>query len=156
MIEEENNASTETSKVVDVKPVEPVQTSKAIDGNSGEAIETTTGLIAYLTLIGFVIALVLNNDKTGETKSFGAFHLRQSLGLMITGIALMIAMTILSTIMMSISFSLLSIVSIIYPISYISILGLLIMGIINAAQGKKQELPVIGGFISKTFGKAFE
>ncbi len=44
----------------------------------------TTALIAYLTIIGLVIALVLNNDKKN---SFASFHIRQSLGIMLTGLA---------------------------------------------------------------------
>ena len=44
----------------------------------------TIALIAYLTIIGLVIALVLNNDKKN---SFASFHIRQSLGIMLTGFA---------------------------------------------------------------------
>ncbi|HZH86993.1 MAG TPA: hypothetical protein VFD77_06735 [Brumimicrobium sp.] len=124
---------------------------------NNQSTDTSVGIIAYITLIGFIIALVLNNDKKGETKAFGAFHLRQSIGLMLTAIILMIGFMIISTMIMFISlrFGFL-LTSIIYPIFYLGILALLIIGIINAANGNKKELPVIGAFISKTFGKAFE
>lgn len=127
-----------------------------VDTNSGEKLDTSIGLIAYLTLIGFVIALVLNNDKKGETKSFGAFHLRQSLGLMITGIILMIGLMILSSILIAITYKLLIVMSIIYPVFYLGLLALVVIGIINAANGQRKELPLIGPFITKTLGKAFE
>ncbi len=142
MTEEENK----------VAPEAPAETSVG----SGEELETTTGLIAYLTLIGFVIALVLNNEKKGETRAFGAFHLRQSLGLMLTGIVVMIALMILSSILLVISYKMLVIMSIIWPIFYLGLLALVVIGIINAANGQKKELPVIGAFISKTFKKAFD
>lgn len=141
MIEEEKT-STETSNLSGV--------------SSEEKIDTSTGLIAYLTLIGFVIALVLNNDKKGETKSFGAFHLRQSLGLMLTGIVVMVAMMILSTILLMISYKMLVIMSILYPVFYLGMLALVIIGIINASNGQKKELPIIGAFISKILKKAFD
>ena len=138
----------------------PVQTTKIPVQNadtSAPGTDTSVGIIAYITLIGFIIALVLNNDKKGETRAFGAFHLRQSIGLMLTALVLMIGVMIISAILMIISFRLaISITGIIYPIFYLGILALVIIGIINAANGKKKELPVIGAFISKTFGRAFE
>lgn len=44
----------------------------------------TIAIISYLTFIGLIIALVLNNEKKN---SFAAFHIRQSLGIQLTGIA---------------------------------------------------------------------
>ena len=39
-------------------------------------------IIAHLTIIGWIIALVMNNTTKNE---FGSFYIRQMLGLMITG-----------------------------------------------------------------------
>lgn len=47
----------------------------------------TIAIISYITYIGLIIAIVLNNDKKN---SFAAFHIRQSLGIGLTSIALMI------------------------------------------------------------------
>src|SRR5699024_12611724 len=44
-------------------------------------------IIAYLTLIGLIIAFILNNDKKNE---FASYHIRQCLGLCVTGLALWI------------------------------------------------------------------
>lgn len=44
-----------------------------------------TALISYLTLIGLVVALVMNNDKKN---TFASFHIRQSLGITLTGFVL--------------------------------------------------------------------
>lgn len=57
-----------------------------VPGSSSSIVEDgkTIALIAYLTIIGLVIALVLNNDKKN---TFAAFHIRQSLGIMLTGFA---------------------------------------------------------------------
>ena len=93
----------------------------------------TIAVISYLTIIGLIIAYVMNNDKKTE---FGAYHIRQSVGLAATGIAL-------------------GVVGLIPILGWIiSILGTLlllymwIMGLINAMNEKKKPLPF--------FGKKFE
>lgn len=45
----------------------------------------TIAIIAYITLIGFVIALVMNNDKK---LPLATFHIRQTLGLMLTSLVI--------------------------------------------------------------------
>lgn len=48
-------------------------------------------IICYLTLIGLVVAFILNSEKKD---SFSSFHIRQSLGLAITGFSIGILGTI--------------------------------------------------------------
>lgn len=45
----------------------------------------TIAIVSYLTIIGLIVAFVLNNEKKN---SFASFHIRQSLGVMLTGLAL--------------------------------------------------------------------
>lgn len=123
---------------------------------AGQVEDKTVGILAYITLIGFIVALVLNQNKQGEEKRFGAFHLRQALGLIICAIGVFIAFAILSTIFMMISFSLLAIVSLISTLIWLGFLALLIIGIINAANGTFKEIPLIGALSTKMLGKAFE
>ncbi len=118
--------------------------------------DKTVGILAYVTLIGFIIALVLNQNKEGEEKRFGAFHLRQALGLIIFSIGIFIGFTILTTIVAMISFSLLAIFSLLSTLIWLGFLALLILGIVNAANGQFKEIPVSGGLSSKMLGKAFE
>lgn len=42
-------------------------------------------IISYITIIGLVIAFVMNNDKKLD---FANYHIRQSIGLCVTGLAL--------------------------------------------------------------------
>ncbi|WP_202111264.1 DUF4870 domain-containing protein [Sphingobacteruim zhuxiongii] len=86
-------------------------------------------IIAYLTIIGLIIAFVLNNEKKNE---FARFHIRQSLGIFITLFAV-------------------SIVSYIPYIGWIiAIAGVIIgvimwvIGIMNAANGKQKVVPILG------------
>jgi uncharacterized membrane protein len=89
----------------------------------------TISIISYLTLIGWVIAMVLHGNNKTE---LAAFHLRQSLGLMLTGLVL----------------------------SFIPLLGLLlalvmlvfwVLGLISAIKEEQKPLPLIGEFYQQFF-----
>jgi uncharacterized membrane protein len=103
----------------------------------------TNAIIAYITPIGWLIAYLMHGNA--KTK-FAAFHLRQALGLAIVEGVLMA----LSVMFIFLFFS--------FPILFwglrfvnIGILGLAVMGIINAGNGKSIQLPLVGDFLDKTF-----
>ncbi|WP_114491599.1 DUF4870 domain-containing protein [Candidatus Ulvibacter alkanivorans] len=92
----------------------------------------TIAIISYITIIGLIIAFVMNNDKKND---FAAFHIRQSLGIALIGIVIWV------------------LVSIIYAIVYIPILSwvlqlgvivLWVLGLVAAVQGEKKAIPVVG------------
>ncbi len=89
-----------------------------------------TGIIAYLTIIGWVIAYCAG-DKEGAK-----FHLNQALVVAIGGIAISVLSVILVFIPIigTIVSSLLSLAIFVYSI----------LGIIFAAQEQDKELPLIG------------
>ena len=118
--------------------------------------DNTVGVIAYITLIGFIIAIVLNSNKEGEEKKFGAFHIRQALGLIIFAVGTYILFAILTMLLITISFGLAGIVGILSMLIMFGFLALLIMGIVNAANKTYKEVPVIEKFSSKILGAAFE
>jgi len=104
-------------------------TEQTVNTNEGKTI----AVISYLTIIGLIIAYVMNNDKKTE---FGAYHIRQSIGLAAAGFAL-------------------GVIGLIPILGWIvSILGtflliyMWVMGLINAMNEKKKPLPF--------FGKKFE
>src|ERR1043165_2109074 len=47
------------------------------------AEDRTVAILSYITIIGFIIAIVIHNGKKTQ---LGAFHLRQALGLFVSGI----------------------------------------------------------------------
>ena len=57
--------------------------------------DTTVAILTYITIIGFVIAIVMHSSKK---TALGAFHLRQGLGLFITGLVIWLPCMILSMI----------------------------------------------------------
>ncbi|PKP25695.1 MAG: hypothetical protein CVU03_06755 [Bacteroidetes bacterium HGW-Bacteroidetes-2] len=91
----------------------------------------TVAIIAYLWLIGWVIALLLHN---GNKTTFGAFHVRQSLGIMILGILVW---------MLNLALAILSI-SLLGWIFSIAILVLWVLGLLSAIQGDQKPIPVLG------------
>ena len=112
------------------------ETNKNETLTASAAPDKTLGIVAYLTIIGLVAALILNKDKK---EPFASFHIRQSLGLLVTGIALWIVGVI------PIVGWLISILGTIF------ILVLWIMGFINALNGKEQGVPVLGNKYSEWF-----
>lgn len=136
--------------------MENEQSNQPIDAsNDGQVQDATVGIIAYITLIGFIIAIILNNDKQGTDKKFGAYHLRQALGLIIFSVGAYIVIMLLTS-MMLFSLSMLAVVGFLSLIVWLGILTLLILGIVNAANKQMKPLPLIGGMINKMLGSTFE
>ena len=84
-------------------------------------------VLCYITLIGWLIALILNgNEKSPQTR----FHLRQSLGLIITA-------------------ALLSFVPLIgWTLNFIVII-LWLIALIKTCQGEQYCVPLLGNFYQK-------
>lgn len=93
-------------------------------------------LISYLTLIGLLIAFVMNNDKKFE---FAKFHIRQSLGLFLTAIAL----------------SFIAIIPIlgwlVWIVGIFVLLYMWIKGLMNAINGKEEVVPILGEKYAEIF-----
>lgn len=99
----------------------------------------TLSIVSYITIIGWLVAYFSGKEKADDLLKY---HLRQSLGLLIFGLVLGIALNIIIAIIPALSF-----------LSYISfgVLVLLILGAINASNEVKKPLPIIG----KTFENQF-
>ncbi|TND08499.1 MAG: hypothetical protein FD123_2295 [Bacteroidetes bacterium] len=104
----------------------------------------TTAILAYCTLIGFIIAIVMHSSN--KTR-LGAYHLRQALGLFISWVAIWIVMFIIMMLMPFLFF--------VMPLIALGFLVLLILGIVNAANEKETPVPLIGSMFEKMFGGAF-
>lgn len=109
--------------------------------------DRTIAILSYITLIGFIIALVMHGSKK---TALGAFHLRQTLGLFITGLVVWFPCLIISLIPFV---NLLMIV--VWPLVGLSLFVLWIMGLIAAVNGQQKPLPVVGAHYQKWFANAF-
>lgn len=105
----------------------------------------TIAVLSYIMPVGWLIALILYNSDQ-QKSTFARFHLRQGLGIVILGIALLILWIILSVLFsLTIYLHIIgSLFTIIYFLSQIGLLVFSIIGLINASEGKENELPLIG------------
>lgn len=106
--------------------------------------DKTIAILSYLTLIGFIVAIIMHSSKK---TSLGAFHLRQSLGLILTSLAVMIAAMIVAFIPF--------VGWIVSLCAWIGLFVLWVMGLIAALNGEKKPLPVLGEQFQQWFGSAF-
>lgn len=98
----------------------------------------TIAIVAYLTLIGLVAALIMNSDKK---LPLATFHIRQSLGLMLTSLA--IGMVGLIPVLG-------------WLINLVALFFLLFMwitGLVNAINGRLKVLPFVGEKYAEWFKK---
>jgi uncharacterized membrane protein len=86
------------------------------------------GIVSYLTIIGWIVALIMNNPKT----EFGSFHIRQSLGIML--------LFLVSGFIMIIPI----LGWIVGLVGYFAGLVFWIMGLVKATQQSTTPVPVIG------------
>ncbi|GGG39893.1 DUF4870 domain-containing protein [Bizionia arctica] len=100
-------------------------TPKVTIVNEGKNI----AVIAYITIIGLIIAFVMNNEKKNP---FASYHIKQSLGLALTGLALGVIgmIPILGWII-----NIIGIFVLIY---------MWIMGLVNAINGNEKPVPILG------------
>jgi uncharacterized membrane protein len=88
----------------------------------------TVALIAYLFFLGWIIALLLNNNNKTV---FGSFHIRQSLGIMCTGVLVILSIDFFD----------------IFILSIIAILAMFVfwlIGFLSAVKGEMKLVPFLG------------
>ena len=103
--------------------------------------DCTVAILAYITLIGFIVALVMfSSNKT----AIGAYHLRQALGLMLTAFAGYVILAVIPVIGW-----------LLMPLFGLLILVFAIIGLIAAANGQQKPLPLFGEKYQQWFRNAF-
>lgn len=112
---------------------------------SASAEDKTTAIVAYLTLIGFIAAVVIHGTK--KTR-LGAYHLRQSLGILLTSVAVAVAGMILAFIPFLGWLADLAL--------WLGVFVLWILGFVAALKGEFKAVPLLGENYQKWFGSAFE
>jgi uncharacterized membrane protein len=106
--------------------------------------DRTVAILSYLTIIGFIVALIMHGSKK---TALGSFHLRQCLGMIVSAIALSIGGMVLAFIPI--------IGWLAVMVAWIGFLVLWVMGLIAAASGELKPVPVLGAHYQKWFAGAF-
>jgi uncharacterized membrane protein len=86
-------------------------------------------VLSYLTIIGWLVALFLYGD---QKSSFARFHLRQSLGLILTG-------------------AMLAFIPLIGWLLSIGVIVAWFLGLFHAINGQRRKLPIVGQFYQTHF-----
>lgn len=97
----------------------------------------TNAYVAYLTIIGCIIAMVMNSD-TEKRSAFASFHIRQALGLVLLFFALGYPVGTFDSWMVSSAF-------------YIFFFILWMYAFLGALSGKMNEIPLLGSLFQKLF-----
>lgn len=92
-------------------------------------------LVSYLTIIGSIIAIILNGEKKND---FTTFHNRQGLGLCLTWMLIGYFVSQFDNIQISIAF-------------WVSMGSLLFLGVMTAINGSMKPIPFIGPLFQKLF-----
>ncbi|WP_318308318.1 hypothetical protein [Flagellimonas crocea] len=95
----------------------------------------TTAIVAYITIVGCLIAITMNIEPKN---AFARFHIRQAFGIHILFHALAILMTYTGMVYLS-------------AFVYIFYLGIWVYGFLQALNGKIKPLPILGPYFQKWF-----
>lgn len=95
----------------------------------------TNAIISYLTIIGCIIAMVMNSEHKNP---FASFHIRQALGLQLLFFALGYPVGTFDSWMVSSAF-------------YLFFFILWIYGFLGAVSGRMNEVPLLGSLFQKLF-----
>lgn len=107
--------------------------------------DKTIAIVSYLTLFGFIAAVVMHGSKK---TSLGSYHLRQSLGLMIVSIGVMVFGMMLAFIPFLGWLADLAL--------WLGLIALWFTGLMSALKGERKPVAVLGEHFQKWFGSAFE
>ncbi|MCH6255613.1 hypothetical protein MLD52_03580 [Puniceicoccaceae bacterium K14] len=114
-------------------PEQPDSTPPQSESTPPASENKTVAIVAYLTIIGFIIAIVLNSkDKT----ALGSFHLRQMMGLAIGSIVC-------------------GFIPIVGLFSFFFFIFLWVMGLIAASSGQMKPVPLLGEKFDEWFKNVF-
>ncbi len=95
----------------------------------------TMAIISYITIIGTLIAFIMNQNKRNY---FAAFHIRQALGIFLTGL-------VVNFLQRYIDYNWLDVVL------SLGVFVLWIVGLIAAIQGEEKTVPLLGDQFQEWF-----
>lgn len=149
---------------METTPTPPVETAPPVKNTPAPSLppvgpeDKTVAILSYCTLIGFIVAIILHQQK--KTK-LGAYHLRQMLGFFILGFVGWIAVAIVAGILTFILGIIIKALALmIWPLFAfafgISMLVLWVMGLLAAINGEMKPMPVVGPFFQSKLTNTFE
>jgi uncharacterized membrane protein len=112
--------------------------------------DNVASLLCYL--VGFVTGILFLVIEPYNKNRAIRFHAFQSIFLNVAWVAVLIALSILTSILLAVSFSMFALIGLLHMVINLSFLALWIYMMVAAYQGKQVELPVIGALAKKQAG----
>ena len=106
--------------------------------------DRTVAILGYLTIIGFIVALVMHSSKK---TALGTYHLRQCLGLILS----FLAMGVIGFLLAFVPF----LGWLTMMVLWLGLVVLWVMGLVAAVNGHQKPVPVLGEHFQKWFAGAF-
>ena len=131
-------------------PVPPASEPPASPAVIPQVEDKTVAILAYLTFVGFIVAIVINNGP--KKNALGQFHLRQALGLLMIHLVGMILFVMLAFILPGILGRVLALGSNVFTLGMIV---LFILALVDAINGRRKPVPVLGEIIQQKLAGAF-
>jgi uncharacterized membrane protein len=114
--------------------------------------DRTTAILCYLTIIGFIVAIIMHaNKKT----ALGSFHLRQALGMIVVGLAVGVGAGLTAFVLAFVPMVGPALGFMLWGAIWLGGLILWLIGLIAAIQGRRTPVPLIGEPIQKWFANTF-
>jgi len=118
-----------------------MDTAMPASETTAAAEDRTVAIVGYLTIIGFIAAIVMHMNRKTQV---GAFHLRQVLGLVVTGVAggICAMVPILGWI--------------VWIVVTLGLIALWLLGLLSALRGDMRPVPILGEHYQRWFAGAFQ
>lgn len=138
----EENKTQDYQKKVESAVADFVNTNDETSGYDAADINDNKilALLSYLGIL-FIVPLI-----AAPQSKFAKFHANQGLVLFIACVVVGLAGSVLQAIAVVLGFLFLALVNVLFTAVGLVLLALIIIGIVNACQGKAKELPLIGHF----------
>jgi uncharacterized membrane protein len=112
--------------------------------------DNVASLLCYL--VGFITGILFLVIEPYNKNRVIRFHAFQSIFLNVAIIAVLIVLGILTTALITVSFSMIALIGLLHLIINLAILALWVYMMVTAYQGKQVELPIIGPLARKQAG----
>jgi uncharacterized membrane protein len=143
---DQENQTTQGDEHAQMHAPTPVVTETANTASNTADDHKLFAIVGYILPILFFVPMVIESSKNN---AFARFHANQQLSLLIVWLVVQVALGQLLYMVLGGGMYMLM------PIINLGLLVLVVLGIINAAQGEMKKLPLIGGFsfLDKLFKK---
>jgi uncharacterized membrane protein len=114
---------------------------------AGGLTDNVAGLLCYI--LGFITGILFLVIEPYNKNRFIRFHAFQSIFLSVAWFAVTVLQSVVSAVLMNISFGLLGIMGLLWTVLWLGFLVVVVLMMVKAYQGERFKLPIIGDLAEK-------